>query len=363
MPRLLRLSMLVSAVLLAVPAAHLAAQATYPQMKVAGRLQEQFYYFDNSDYAGTGPKSEFLLRRARIQVDGWLTDRIYLIVQPSFEDGSRRLRLRDAYVDVLLSRPGAKTTLALRAGQEKRPFGRYELTSSNNLPSIERGAGPGLVKASSNDLFGGNGFISHDIGAALRFQTKLDDTRGLFIQGGVYNGEGETKADVNASKSFGVRATVDVVPGLNVGGALFSHDGIVDVGGTPDSSFTNMAYGIDAQWGKVGDPGLYLVGDYMWGEDATAAKAGLRGLSLVGAWHIRMTRPDAWLYAVEPAVRFDFSDPDTDVSDNGTTIVTAGVNFYLSKNAQFRVAYERQGFQAPGAQAISGVRSAMTVHF
>lgn len=363
MPRSLRLSMLVSAVLLTVPATQLAAQATYPQIEVAGRLQEQFYYFDNSDYAGAGPKSEFLLRRARIQVDGWLTDRVYLIIQPSFEDGSRRVRLRDAFVDILLSRPGSKTSLALRAGQEKRPFGRYELTSSNNLPSIERGAGPGLLKASSNDLFVGNGFMSHDIGAALRFQTKLDETRALFIQGGVYNGEGETKFDVNAAKSFAVRATVDVAPRLNVGGAIFSHDGIVDVGGTPDSSFTNMAYGIDAQWGKVGDPGLYVVGDYMWGEDATEAKAGLRGLSLVGAWHIRMTRPGAWLYAVEPAARFDFSDPDTDVDDNGTTIVTAGVNFYVSRNAQVRVAWERQSFQAAGAQAINGVRSAVTVHF
>ena len=46
---------------------------------------------------------------------------------------------------LLVATPGAgKTLLFLRGGQEKRPFGRYELTSSNNLPSIERGAGAGI---------------------------------------------------------------------------------------------------------------------------------------------------------------------------------------------------------------------------
>ena len=29
------------------------AQTTYPNVKVTGRLQEQFYYFGNEDYAAT----------------------------------------------------------------------------------------------------------------------------------------------------------------------------------------------------------------------------------------------------------------------------------------------------------------------
>ncbi|MGH7658559.1 MAG: hypothetical protein ACREL6_10035, partial [Gemmatimonadales bacterium] len=117
----------------------------------------------------------------------------------------------------------------------------------------------------------------------------------------------------------------------------------------------------DAQWGAAGDPGLFVVGDYMWGENATAAKVPLRGLSLVGAYHFRLG--SRWLHAVEPALRFDLSDPDTDVDDNETTIVTAGVNVYLSEDAQLRVAYERQSFNAPASPSIGGVRTALTVHF
>ena len=49
-------------------AASAAAQTTYPSVKVTGRLQSQFYYFGNEDYtASTGSKSNFFIRRARIE--------------------------------------------------------------------------------------------------------------------------------------------------------------------------------------------------------------------------------------------------------------------------------------------------------
>ena len=67
--------------------------------------------------------------------------------------GRSGLRLRDAYIDVRFTQAANKSAFYLRAGQEKRPVSRYELTSSNNLPSIERGAGQGLLARASNDLF------------------------------------------------------------------------------------------------------------------------------------------------------------------------------------------------------------------
>jgi len=52
-------------------AAGLSAQTTYPNVKLNGRLQEQFFYFDNSDYAAqVGAKSNFFIRRARIEARG-----------------------------------------------------------------------------------------------------------------------------------------------------------------------------------------------------------------------------------------------------------------------------------------------------
>ena len=76
-----------------------------------------------------------------------------------------------------------------------------------------------------------------------------------------------------------------------------------------------------------------------------------------------MQSPTSWLYAIEPSVRVDISDPDTDVSDNGSTLITATLGFYASSRAQFRVGFESQSFQASGAKSITGVRSALTVSF
>jgi Phosphate-selective porin O and P len=344
----------------------LAAQTTYPTVKVTGRLQEQFYYYDNGDYAAAvGPTSNFFTRRARIEARAALNEYVSVFIQPSFEGGrASGVRLRDAFIDVRLTKPEAKNSFTIRMGQEKRPFGRYELTSSNNLPSIERGAGQGLVALASNDIFTKAGYLSHDVGAHAQLDFKLSDLRKVTLIAGAYNGQGESVRDANDSKSFGVRGTVGLTDKLDVGGSFFSHDAIVNTSATTiDSSFTNSGWGVDASWGKPGDPGLYLVGDFMSGKDGTAAEATMQGISVVGAFNIRMKSPTSWLYAIEPMARFDRADPDTDTDDNATTLITVGLGFYMTSRAQFRVAYENESFQASGASSISGVRSALTVNF
>ncbi|MGZ8391213.1 MAG: porin [Gemmatimonadales bacterium] len=370
------------------------AQTTYPNVKLSGRLQEQFYYFSNEDYsAAVGPKSNFFTRRARIEARGQISENVAVYIQPSFE-GGRNLtnvattctstpvaggggtpivtcrttarsgfRLRDAWIDVRFSPEASKGALYLRAGQEKRPYSRYELTSSNNLPSIERGAGQGLVARASNDLFGANGFLSHDVGASIRYEYKLDDVRLVTLKFGAYNGQGESLNDVNNAKSFGARATAAIYSKLDIGGSWFAHDGIVTVGTTPDSSFTNYAWGVDAQWGKPGDEGLYVLGEYLDGNDATAAKNKIRGIQGLAAYNYRFKSPTAWLYAIEPAFRYDVADPNTSLENDRATLITAVLGIYMSSRAQLRVAYERESFQGDVNPSISGMRSALTVNF
>jgi len=370
------------------------AQTTYPNVKVTGRLQEQFYYFDNSDYASSvGPKSNVFTRRARIEARGNISENVVVYIQPSFEGGRNLsgvattctssavpagggtptitcrstgrsgLRLRDAWIDVRFTREGNRGAFYLRGGQEKRPFSRYELTSSTNLPSIERGAGQGLIPRASNDLFAGAGFLSHDVGASLRYEYRINDLQLVTLKVGAYNGQGESLNDVNNKKSFGARATAAVTPKIDVGASWFAHDGIVTVGSAPDSGFTNYAFDLDAQYGKPGDEGLYVLGEYLRGNDATSSKNTMQGVQGLAAFNYRLTSPTSWLYAVEPAVRLDLADPDTDADDDRVTTLTAVLGFYLSSKAQFRVAYERQSFQGTNVPSISGVRSALTVNF
>ncbi|MEO8088868.1 MAG: porin [Gemmatimonadales bacterium] len=369
-------------------------QTTYPNVKLSGRLQEQFYYFSNEDYAASvGPKSNFFTRRARIEARGQISENVSVYIQPSFEGGRNLsgvattctstpvpagggtptvtcrttgrsgVRLRDAWIDVRFSPEASKGALYLRGGQEKRPYSRYELTSSNNLPSIERGAGQGLLARASNDLFAAAGFISHDVGASLRYEYKLDDTRLVTVKVGAYNGQGESLNDVNNKKSFGARGTVGITPKLEVGGSWFAHDGIVTVGSVVDSAFTNYAYGVDAQWGKPGDEGLFALAEYLHGNDATAAKLTMQGIQAVAAYNIRMKSPTSRLYAVEPGVRVDLADPNTNAVNDRVTTITGVLGVYMSSRAQFRVAYERESFQGSVTPSISGVRSALTVNF
>jgi hypothetical protein len=120
---------------------------------------------------------------------------------------------------------------------------------------------------------------------------------------------------------------------------------------------------VDAQYGKPGDEGLFALGEYLSGTDATSSKSKIRGIQGLAAYNYRLKSPTSWLYAIEPAVRVDLSDPNTDADNDRSTLITAGLGFYLSSKAQFRVAYERQSFQGSGVPSISGVRSALTVNF
>ncbi len=341
---------------------------SFPEVKVAGRLQVQGYYHDNDDYApaaagDVGPASAFFVRRARIEVSGRITERVSFIVQPSFENGAGRepnLRLRDAYVELRLTPDASPAAVALRVGQEKRPFSRWELTSANNLPVIERGAGRGLLGISANDLFGDSELLSHDVGASVVV------TGGMAtFQAGVYNGEGESRDDVNSSKSFGVRGTIAPIGRLSLGASWFSHDAIVTpAAGAPDSSFRNDAWEIDGQWGRTGDPGLFVLGEYLHGHDATESETPIRGLSAIAAWHHRLSASRARvLYAIEPAIRIDIADPDADADDDRATLMSAVVGLYFSSRAQLRVGYEQQSFEDAALETIRGVRMAMTVNF
>lgn len=375
------------------------AQTSFPAVKVTGSLQSQGYYFNHTTFAGDSGISDIFIRRARIEVEGEINEYVKIKIQPSFEGGREMsqqptitcsavpagggtpvctssggrsgFRLRDAFVEVNFAKPSEKSQFAIRMGQEKRPFNRYTLSSSRNLPSIERGAGQGLPGAASFDLLNNAGIVEHDVGISANFRRTIGDNRFVTLKAAATNGEGESVArDKNNRKSFGFRGTADVYRKLNVGASFYSHDNSNLVAGK-DSSYNNTAFGLDAQWGKPGDPGLYVVTDFFSGKDRSKAANKMRGFQVVGAYNIRMKSPTSWLYAIEPALRFDIADPNTKLSGSEVTTpaqarvttVTAVLGFYMSSKAQFRIAYERQTSELDRTATIGGIRSALTVNF
>ena len=75
-----------SVILSAVAAISAAAQETYPNFAIAGRLQTQFYLFDNHALPATGSPSNFFLRRVRFQVNGKFRSRIVVASDASNAD-------------------------------------------------------------------------------------------------------------------------------------------------------------------------------------------------------------------------------------------------------------------------------------
>ncbi len=103
--------------------------------------------------------------------------------------------------------------------------------------------------------------------------------------------------------------------------------------------------------------------DYMSGESTLNSANEIWGFQGVAAYNIRMKSPDSFLYAIEPAFRYDLAEPSNNVVDDQSTLITAGVNLYLSSKAQFRLMYESQSFEQSDLKTISGIRTALTMNF
>ncbi|MEE8062214.1 MAG: porin [Gemmatimonadales bacterium] len=347
-------------------------ESEYPRIRIQGRMQPQFYYLDNKPYSDeVGPTNQIFLRRARFRFRVYLRDDLSVMLNPSFEGSPAEVRIQDAYIDLRLSRKDSRLYALFRVGQLKTRFGRYENKSSTNLPSLERGGGAGMVGGASNDLFKSAGFLGRDVGAVFFLGSTTSPAHwghgkpagggepskhpwGLAIS--MFNGQGASASDVNNTKSFGARGSFRVLPKLDLGAAVYRHDGIVGA----DSSFTNIAYGFEAEWGTLAAPGLWLDFEAMYGQAFTTAEPWMLGLTLIGAYHIRMPEGHVF-YALEPAGQLDMGDPATDTNNDRTYLWRIGLNAYLTPQTQFRFMFENMSFQADGAESIFGIRTGITI--
>ena len=360
----------------AISAASLAAQA--PNIAVQGRIQLQYRSSsgDSTLNGGVGYNTNavnniFEIRRLRIQTNVRFGDNINLVIQPSFEMAA--LRMRDAFLRVGLTR-----NVAIVAGQEKSPFQRYELTTSNNLLSIERGLR--VLRLSGregvNDLLVQNGYASHDLGAAVELES---NDHHFFVKGAIQGGSRESAVDVNNAKSFFARATgivlsnKDAQPVLQVGASFGSRDraicsncpaGALPAAPTfyPDSSKRTTAFGLDAEWGGF-RPGLHIIADFATGDNVPIVQgpganqlrvttgrntANLRnsadsnivtfmGVSVIAAYRVMTKGSDTRLLKIiEPTVRFDYADPNTNASDDQGILITPVLNLYFANSVQLR---------------------------
>jgi phosphate-selective porin OprO and OprP len=153
------------------------------RLEFGGRLQADYHAGEDGARTLTGSKlgSQFLVRRARFEVDGRLYRWIGFKIEADFTEG---VSLKDAYLDLRFF-----PQLRFRAGQFKVPFSLEELTSSRFIDFVERSMVNELAPARDRgamvygDLF--DGAMSYSLGG--------------------FNGTGEDTNDNNGDKDLAAR--------------------------------------------------------------------------------------------------------------------------------------------------------------
>jgi phosphate-selective porin len=204
-----------------VAVAEVKKKAWYERLQLRGYTQMRYNGFISGDDTAPAGRSRlrsvhdssitengtFSLRRARLVLQGNVTDNVALYFQTDFasavnaqSNGERRDnfgQLRDAYVDVFLDR---KHEFKLRFGQSKVPFGWENLQSSSNRLTLDRSDAVNSAVPSERDL----GIVAFY--TPTRVQKVWDrlakDGQKLFGNYGafgvaVYNGQGVNRPEQN----------------------------------------------------------------------------------------------------------------------------------------------------------------------
>lgn len=153
------------------------------QVELGGQLQADFDAAEADTRTLTGSRlgSQFLIRRARLGVEGRFFQWINFKIEADFTDSQP---LRDGYLELVLL-----PELRLRGGQFKEPFSLEELTSSKHIDFVERS----LV----NELA-----PSYDRGVMVHGNL-MQGVASYFVGG--FNGSGQNTADNNSDKDLAAR--------------------------------------------------------------------------------------------------------------------------------------------------------------
>jgi phosphate-selective porin OprO/OprP len=156
------------------------------RIELGGRFQADFDAAEGDTRTLSGSKlgSQFLVRRARLNLDGRLYRWIGFRIEAEFTEG---VSLKDAYLDLAFL-----PELRLQAGQFKVPFSLEELTSSRFIDFVERS----LV----NELA-----PSRDRGVML-YGDLMQGAVSYYLGG--FNGSGEDTSDNNGDKDLAFRLAV-----------------------------------------------------------------------------------------------------------------------------------------------------------
>lgn len=336
------------------------------QLSISGYTQARFEFRDEDDDAVVN--SSFLIRRSRVRLEAEINEYASADLEVDFASGDI---VKDAYVSV-----APQEQIEFRLGQYKKPFSQEELFSSSGTPTIDLGLTNGLT---TRDL----GYSGRDQGLMLSVKDKKDMLQGWL---GVFSGAGEgnvSKGDnadgtqtqtleQNRSKDFAARVAVRPTRKIqlaanasmrSVGGSYT----VIDTSAAPDTNITHSSETFSAFGGDVKvepTPGLILWGEVIAGDNFYAEgfvfddvltnydAPTFMGFRVAGNYNYALAN-GTFLTAIQPEARFEIFDPNTDVDDDGSNLITAGLSLFFGKNVRWRNNVVIQSFQATGVDSVT----------
>ncbi len=260
-----------------------------------------------------------------------------------------------------------QATLNVQFGQNKKPFGLEPQVGEDKTPAanVATFAGGGGLNLAARDIgitFRGDLLPFYDGG--FNYRVPL-----IEYALGLYNGSGPNASDTNKSKDVVARinfnAPVDWnsdFRGLTIGSSFYTGkkdltlaNGTAITGGTGGAS--KVRYGQDISY--VASP-IGFTAEYAVGRDENAlsgtslsnavkATTESRGYTVtlfyqwgeqfVKAYRNQDRIDDWWPKTYQPFIRFDRWDPNTALSNNESTIVTYGFNFFFAETTKLQLNY------------------------
>jgi phosphate-selective porin OprO and OprP len=295
--------------------------------------------------------STFLIRRARPNISGKLTDTLSYRLMA--ELGQGRATLEDGWVEARVT-----PRLAIRAGKFKVPFGQERLLSAQDMPFTERSVANNLAP-------------NRDIGFMLSTGTRFT------VDAGVFNGAPDgasVDADNDSGKEVAARVATDLLPKrlrVALAATLGDSDGAAGVayrtpaqetfftylsGTSGDGARTRLSPQLAYAAGPLYASAEVLVSRQELRRAANAVTATNRAWQVTGRWVHGGTidlagkvTPGSWeLVAragsldVDDDVFAGFADPAA--SARSARSYGAGVNWYPSAPLKLMLSLERTSF-------------------
>lgn len=323
----------------ALMAAPVLAQSSPVQVTVTGRVQVQWNSTSvTAEEAGSeAPMAAHTFETRRVRLGARISagDAVDGFIETDVALG--RLQLKQAWMRVALD-----PAISVRAGQFKKPFGLIELSSSAQLPMIERGVrirgltdalagqADGRLGTLRGDLLLGDasvlvnamGYAGYDLGIAA------EGSHGrLAWSAGMFNGNGPDARDENDGKSFAARAVYAADVGLPIAvGAGWSRRELNWPLATSPETRAGNAFGVDAELGGFRS-GWWVLADATMGDNLLTDETFAAAQGVLS--HFRPTRGGT-IEGVEGVGRISWADPDRSVDGDAGMLLTPGVNLYFA---------------------------------